>query len=128
MPLTRNQRRIREATTAQYTATLKDETGTVIPTADMTAITLTLYNDATAAIINSRDAQSVYDANGGTLHATSGLFTMIFTPADSPIVDTTLAHGVREIHIARFDFTWASGVKAGKHVLTLEVEQFLKVT
>ena len=127
MPLTRDQRTIKEATTAQYMATLTDEAGVAIPSADLTTLTLTLYNESTAAIINSRDAQSVLNANGGTMHATSGLLTMIFAVADNPIVDTSLTHGQTETHIAMFKFTWNAGAKAGYHLVTLEAEQLLKV-
>jgi len=128
MPLTRKQRTVQEATTATYTATLKDDAGVVIPSADLTTLTLTLYNEKTDAVINSRTAQDVLGVNGGTVHATSGLLTQVFAPADNPIIDTALEHGRTEVHIAQFDFTWNAGAKAGRKMITIEVVQNLKTT
>ena len=100
----------------------------MIPSADLSSLTLTLYNEADASIINGRSELNVKDANNVTVHATSGLLTWTMQPDDNVIVDTTLGHGKTELHIARFDFTWASGTKTGRHVVYIEVEQLQKVT
>lgn len=128
MALTREQRTVYEETSAEYSATLKDEDSAVIPLADLTTLTLTLYDERTAAIINSRTAQNVLNLNNVTVHATSGLVTWEIQPADNVIIDLTLRHGQSEPHVAQFDFTWDTGTKAGRHIVVLEVEQSLKIT
>ena len=128
MALTISQKTVNEGTTFKYEATLKDEAGVVIPSADLTTLTLTLYNVATAAIINSQTDTDVLNANNGTVHATSGLFTMIFKPLDNPIVTTATLAGEYEEHIALFEWTYNAGADAGKHELTIYVKQLAKVT
>ena len=119
-------------TSAKYTATLKDEDGTVIPRSDIADIKVTLYNldDSTGSIINSRDDQTVFDSggsetNGGTLHATSGLFTLNLTSSDNVMVDSTQSH---ERHRMVINFTWDSPVKTGRHVVDFVVRNLEKVT
>ncbi len=126
MPLTKSQRTVLEQTTAQYTATLKDEAGVVIPSADLTTLTLTLYNESNGAIVNSRDNQNVLNAAGVTIDA-NGLLTWTMDPGDNPIVDTSLASGRTELHVARFDFTWSGGAKTGRRLVIIEVRQLDKV-
>ena len=126
MSLTKTDRTVLEKTTAQYTATLKDEAGVVIPSADLTTLTLTLYDEATGAIINSRDNQNVLNATGVSIDA-SGLLTWTMDPDDNAIVDTSLAPGRTELHVARFDFTWSGGGKTGRRLILVEVRQLDKV-
>ena len=127
MALTVDERKINELTSFQYTGTLKDETDTVIPLADLTTLTLTIYNLATLAVINSRSHQDIKNTNGGTFHATSGLLTMVFAPDDSPIIDGDLDFGEWEEHVALFEWTWDSGAKGGNHQITLYVVNLGKV-
>lgn len=126
--LTVAQRVVPEEASFQYTGYIKDETGTVIPLASLTTLTLTLYNKATGAIINSRNAQNVKNANNVTVHATSGLVTWSAKPADNPIIDTTLDAGETEEHVALFEWTYNSGADGGKHELSIYVRQLTKVT
>jgi len=65
----------KEGTGAIYTATLEDSDETAIPLANISAITLTLYNVADDSIINSREDQDVKNTNQVTIHSTSGLLT-----------------------------------------------------
>jgi uncharacterized phiE125 gp8 family phage protein len=69
-------------------------------------LTLTLYDAKTGGVIGLRNAQTVLNANGGTVHATSGLFTMTFTQADLAMVTATEDE---ELHVAIFQATWAGG-------------------
>lgn len=73
---------------------------------DILTLELTLFSGTTA--INSRNAQSVKNENGGTL-ADDGTLTMKLLAADNPIVDNTLTAGALETHIARFVWTWNDG-------------------
>ncbi len=115
-----------ERSTAVYTATLKDETDTVIPSASLTTLTLTLYDAANGTIINSRNGQNVLNANNVTIHATSGLLTWTMQPADNVIV-WPKASGQFEKHIALFRWTWSSGAKAGSHEVEIRVRQRTKI-
>lgn len=114
-----------ERTTQSFTATIKDETGTVIPLANMTTITITHYNRDTGVVIGARNGQDVKNANGGTYHATSGLFTMLFDPADMAIVDDTLA---MENHVALFAWTYSAGARRGQHEALFSVVNSAKVS
>lgn len=112
---------IKEGTTPKYTATIKDENGTAVPQADLTTITLTLYNLSSTArdIINSRDAQSVNNTNNVEINATSGLLTWSMQADDTVIIDSNKRV---ERHRALFIFTWDSGAKKGIHEVDFDVE------
>lgn len=124
--------RIQQKTSGIYTATLKDETGTVIPLAGLSVLLLTLYNADVPEplvvadnIINSRNLQNVLNQNNVTFHATSGLLTWTLQPADTTIVDETRK---TELHVARFDFTYGTPTKLGAHEIKFRVENLRKVT
>jgi len=74
----------------------------------VSTLKLTLYNETTNAVINSRNAQNVNGANGGSIDA-DGILTMNLDAADNPIVDSTLGVGDLENHVARFTWTWTGG-------------------
>lgn len=108
MALTVEQRTFLEGASGVYTATLKDQDGTAIPAAQISTLTLTLYNKEDGSIINSRNAQNVLNANGVTVHVTSGLLTWVIDGLDSPIVGV-VPFGEYEEHIALFEGTTVSG-------------------
>lgn len=97
---------INEGNTAIYTATLKDEAGTVIPASAISALTITLSNVADGTIINSRNAQDALNANNVTIHATSGLLTYTLQPSDTAIQDDEQPY---ETHRATFQCTYNAG-------------------
>lgn len=125
--LNEKERRVEEKITARYKVILSDETGAVIPLSDMTTITLTLYDDYTGTIINSRNAQNVKNTNNVT-YTEAGLLTWTLQPNDNIIVSSDVRTNSYEKHIALFEFTWDSGAKAGKHELEFQVRQLNKVT
>lgn len=125
--LNEKERRVEEKTTARYKVILSDEAGAVIPLSDMTTITLTLYDDYTGTIINSRNAQNVKNTNNVT-YTEAGLLTWTLQPNDNIIVSSDVRTNSYEKHIALFEFTWDSGAKAGKHELEFQVRQLNKVT
>tara|TARA_Y100000361_G_scaffold142162_1_gene147920 strand:+ start:1235 stop:1627 length:393 start_codon:yes stop_codon:yes gene_type:complete len=125
--LNQKERRVEEKITARYKVILSDEAGAVIPLSDMTTITLTLYDDYTGTIINSRNAQNVKNTNNVT-YTEAGLLTWTLQPNDNIIVSSDVRTNSYEKHIALFEFTWDSGAKAGKHELEFQVRQINKVT
>lgn len=108
----------RELSTFAYTAYLKDCDGTPIPLDAIDTIKLTLYNAKDGTKINGRDQQDVKNANGVTIHPTSGLLTFRGSPADSPVFDDCV---VREVHIALFEWTYNNS-DGGQHQVAFLVE------
>lgn len=119
-------RTVTEGSTFKYTATLKDEDKTVIPTASVDTITLTLYEVPGQTIINSKNGTDVYDTGGGTLAATSGAFTFLFLAADNPIVNAA-GVGDLECHEALFKIVYST-TKTLNHPVRIYVKQLDKVT
>lgn len=114
---------LNEATSGQYTATIRDETAAVLPLSLITAATLTLYAPTSpVTVINSRSAQDVLNANGVTIDE-DGLLTWMITPADTAISDATLD---TERHVALFHFTWG-GDKGAWHEVVLIVRNLVQV-
>lgn len=111
-----------EHSTAKYTAVIKDEDDVAIAAASLTTLTLTLYNSAGGAIINSRDALDALNANNVAVDS-SGVLTWTMQPADNVIS----AAGEFETHVALFEYTWAAGAKRGSHEVTLIVQDITKI-
>jgi len=110
----------KELTSSEYTFTLKDEDGVVVPSANLAAFVLTLKDVETGATINSRIAQNVLNTNNVTIHATSGLVTWKVQPLDMAI---TNAYHLQERHRATFTATTTAtpAVKLN-HEVTIYVE------
>lgn len=100
---------VNQDSTARYTATITDENGDAIPSADLTSVKLTLKNMDDGAIINSRNLQDVLNANDVTIDA-DGLLTWDMTPDDNPLIDNSRK---KERHRAIFTFVF--GAKQGSH-------------
>lgn len=109
---------IPEDSTSTYTAILRDQDGVAVGAASLTALTLTLYNEATGAIINSRNAQNVLNANNVTVSA-GGVLTWSMQEEDNPIIDSGL--GI-ELHTALFAYTWDSGARSSRHEAVFQVQ------
>lgn len=116
---------IPEKTTPKLTAVLEDENGVVISSASLDTLTLTLYKkyDVTT-IINSRNNQNVLNTNNITVD-TSGNLTWLMQIEDNIISDSGESS---EEHVARFDWTYSSGTKAGRHEILITVINLLGVT
>jgi hypothetical protein len=113
---------LNEQTTGRYTATMYDETGATIDGTAMTTLTLTLYDNRTGSIINSRSAQNVKNANGVTL-AASGALTWTISTSDSVMV----GRAGRERHTALFIGTWDTGSKKFTHPVEMDIINLTKV-
>lgn len=98
-----------ERCSAVYTAVLTDEVGNAVPLASISSLVVSLIDNRSGAVINNRAAQDVKNANGGTVGATDGSFSLTFAPADNAIVSSPppLAREWEE-HIAIFTLKWAS--------------------
>lgn len=105
-----------ETTTGRYTATMYDETGTVIDGTAMSSLTLTLYDKRTYSIINSRNAQDVKGTNGVAVTNVGGL-TWTISKSDTVMVGT----GQTERHVAVFVGTWAAGAKQFVHEVEMDI-------
>jgi hypothetical protein len=122
----------RESSSSRLEAVIKDEDEVAIPAASLGTLTLMLYDQitelaspgSTAAIINSRNRQSVLNANGGTVDA-SGNMVMTFTPADNEIRHTSRSS---ERHVALFEYSYAGGLKAGKEQVLVDVYNYHRTT
>jgi hypothetical protein len=106
--------RVNEGSSKTVTFTITNEVGTAIPSSELTAATLTLYDLGTyvpgaspvVGIINSRNGQDVLNTNDVTIHATSGLVTWVMQPEDNPIINTRRQV---ERHRANIGFEWSTG-------------------
>jgi hypothetical protein len=93
---------IAEQTRAALTFTVQDEDGTALADTDLDTLTVTLYNVTDGAVINSRTATSILNANGGTVSgAGAGRWEM--DPADTAIIGTG---ALVEDHVALFAWSW----------------------
>jgi hypothetical protein len=77
---------IPEQSSAQYACTFVDATGAAITGASISAIVATL-RAVGGAVINSRNAQSVLNVNGGSLTG-GGAFTLVLSALDTVAVGT----------------------------------------
>lgn len=101
---------IPERSTYTYEVALLDWNGDAMPSSDITAITMTLRDVATDAIVNGREAVDVRNANGGTLGA--GSFSFRFAQGDTAIVGTASV----ERRLMTFDFTLSGGGRVTRDV------------
>lgn len=76
-----------EQSTLRTTMTLLDEAGVAVPLAAIGTATLTIYarDESTQPIINSVNAVNIKNAGRGTIHATSGLLTLVLDTLDNSI-------------------------------------------
>jgi hypothetical protein len=110
-----------EGESCNVTAIPEDMAGNAIAKASLLTLAATLYDEATEAIINSRSAQSVLDANGGAV-ASNGTLTLRLQVEDSPI-SGTVSTGAIEWHVLMLTWTWNDGVlpRTGKKAVSIGV-------
>ena len=96
-------------------ATFVDEAGATLSSLD--SLTLTLWEESTEDIINSRDASDV------SASLTGGVLSLALATADNAIVTSKLT----ERHVALFEWTYDSGTKLGKHEVVFTVTNLVKV-
>jgi len=113
-----------EDTTPEYQVNLLDFAGVAIPDSDLDALILTLCDQATGTIINSRDGQNVLNANN--VSVVEGLVTW-----QLQALDTAMNNSDREseIRIALWEWTYSPGSETlqGKHETVLRLQNLAKV-
>jgi WD40 repeat protein len=109
---------IPERTTPVFAATFQDQDGNAISSSAFDAATLTLYDESSGDVINSREDLDVL-----SLISASGVLTWNPTQADMAIVNT--ANG-REAHIILLEWQWDT-TNYGKHQIRHIVRNFDKV-
>jgi len=115
--------RIAEKSTRTLRFVTADENGDAVGAAELATLTLTLYDKRSKTILNSRDHQSILNANGGTVDA-SGNGELVLADADNALVSQGRSS---EMHVALIEWTWAGGTKSGRHEIVLTVENLQKV-
>lgn len=98
-----------EGTTGQLQFTIAEAGAGFVPD----ALYLTLYDQATGAIINSRNAYSLTPVS--TYVNPQGVCTFNLAIADSVLLNTKLVK-LQETHRVEFQWTWSSGTRVG-HIL-----------
>ncbi len=116
---------VSERGTLLISGTLKDETGAPIPLASLGTLLLTVYARDLAAtpIVNGINSVDIKNTGRGTVHATSGAFTLLLTDADLTIQDVTSSV---EFHTAQIAGTY--GARTFKSLIDYAVENLPKVT
>jgi len=107
-----------ELTTCTLTLPLTDQDDVLVPKVQLSTVTLTLYPAGVpGTYINSRSAQTILDANGGTV-ATDGILTLVLGNLDNALVSQDSA---QEFHVVLIRYTWASGTRHGAKEITYRV-------
>ena len=101
---------VQSGESSNVVVTFHDIAGDAIVKASLATLTVTLYDRTTLAVINSRSAQNVKDANNGTV-ANDGTLTLRLGASDNVIVGTSVAVGALEEHVVRLQWTWSDGVE-----------------
>lgn len=113
---------VQEGESCDITGTFQNG-DTAIAKSALGTVTLTLYDERTSEVINSRNDQDILDANGGSI-TDAGVLTLKLQ-ADDNVVCGSIAAGRTEPHIARIKFTWTDGelTRTGIQEFRLRVEK-----
>ena len=112
---------VNEGESCIVTVTLVDSSGNDLAKSSIDTLAVSLYNAEDSATINSRDNQSVLDANNGTV-STAGVLTLKLGPNDNAIVDTGVLDF--ETHYLDVQWTWTdadSDTLTGRHEFQFDV-------
>lgn len=114
-----------EQSTHRMTMTLLDELGVAVPLAAISTATLTLYarDEPAQPIVNGVDDANIKNTGRGTIHATSGLLTLVLDPADNTIMN--VANDL-EWHRALIEVGYSS-TKALKYEIEFPVRNLRRV-
>ncbi len=115
-----------ESQTGIYTATLKDENNDPIASADVSSITMTVIEEESGNVVNSRNSQNVFNTNNCTLGDTDGLFTWNIQTGDTDIVNDGTATDEYEYHLVTIIVTWEGGRMP--HEVRLKIKNLRSVT
>jgi hypothetical protein len=90
---------------------LEDQDGQPLDPSLITAVTLTLYDRVSGAVINGWQDRTILNANGGAL-SLEGRLSVHLGPPDMRILDDTRAS---EDRVALIHYEWNSGQDARNH-------------
>jgi len=113
-----------EQTSNSYTFPIIGDLDQMVNVIDMTALTLTLRDRNTGAIINNRQDQDVFQTNNVVVTTQTGpplltVATWLIQPADTPVVTPGTPY---EIHDAIFRWYWDSGTRTQVHQMAFAIE------
>ena len=119
-----------EGETSVYSVQLEGPAAQVIANTDFTVITLTLVDEVTHSVINSRTEQDILDIGGGSIGGNNvvisptALLTWTAQALDNIIVDPTDTVTI-EWHraIFRFEFDIGAGAEVGLHEVRIPVKR-----
>lgn len=117
---------VNEQSSARYTATLTDETGTAVPGTDLEAVNLWLRDVATGEYLNDRDGDNALNvAESGVTVSAAGVLTWDLAPEDNAClgaVEGEVGTRAEEIHEAILAILWSSGDRAVTHRFYIRVK------
>lgn len=112
-----------EKSTAWLTATITDGVAVLLGADSvLESLTLTLCEERSGTIINSRARQSVLGTNGGSV-SSLGVVSLRLDPLDMVMVSDRK----QEVHVALLEWTWGDPLKSGKHEVAFTVVDLAKV-
>lgn len=114
---------IPENSYASFTGQLVDEKDVGLLLSNLTTFRLTLYDNSTEVIINSKSSFNILNVGGATVDA-NGNFVFGLNSLDNVI----LGLSNREVHVILLEWTYSAGTRANKHKVEFEVFNFIKVT
>jgi len=117
---------VQDGESLNITGSFLDMDDVAIPLASIDTVTLTLYDEETGDVINSRDDQDIKNANQGVITA-GGDLTLRLGPLDNALQNSTFDELAVESHIARFSWTWSDGVetRTGKEEYRFRVQKLV---
>lgn len=120
---------VQEGESCNLVFTPTDVVGAAIVKANLITLKFTLFDLTTSSVVNSRNDQSVIDANQGAVD-TAGVLTMRLGPLDTVIVGTNAA-GSKQVRCVQLNWTFNDGVavRTGKSDPTgFEIQKLAAVT
>lgn len=96
-----------EEQTGTLTGVIRDDLGGLLGSSDLTTLTLTITDQITSGIINSRFRQDILNTNDVTIDLT-GNFSWSIQEEDNVIVGVTAVPGTVERHEVLIEWTWGS--------------------
>src|SRR5262245_9276042 len=115
--------RAAELKTYRIRGDLIDEAGDPLAPGNLTSLTLRLFDETTATILNGVNGTNILNADRGNVDG-NGHFTLLLQPDDSPILNDRL---LEEAHIAFVEWTFAAGQKRGGIEIEFFVWNFVKL-
>ena len=94
--------------------------GDVPPLSALSSLTLTLWDDASRAILNNVDRVNILNTGRGTVDV-NGYLICTLVGADNAVLDPQC---IEELHVAFFEWTYSGGDKSGGIEVAYYVRNF----